>query len=263
MWGTLLVLALVLALNPVRLGLTLLLISRPRPVQNLLVFWIGCLVEGIPMMLVPLLILHHTPMFKSFMQDLATSSAVRHIHIGMGLVALFFGSLIVVRSLLKSRQQVRVPALTSGTSTLVAEPNTPNAISRLLRHAKDAPTEGGSVFRRLMGRAHRSWESGSLWVAFVIGLLSGPAPDEALYILIFIVTAGTGLGAQAVASVVFVFAMLALVELALVSYVFTPSATQAVLQRLQVWTVDHRRKILVAMCVIAGISLVTHGVVTG
>ena len=36
MWGSVGVLALLAALDPVRLGLTLLVISRPRPVQNLL-----------------------------------------------------------------------------------------------------------------------------------------------------------------------------------------------------------------------------------
>jgi hypothetical protein len=41
MWGSVLVLALLAALNPVRLGLALLVISRPRPVQNLLAYWVG------------------------------------------------------------------------------------------------------------------------------------------------------------------------------------------------------------------------------
>jgi Sap, sulfolipid-1-addressing protein len=40
-WGSVLVLALLAAVDPVRLGLTLLLISRPRPVQNLLAYGVG------------------------------------------------------------------------------------------------------------------------------------------------------------------------------------------------------------------------------
>jgi Sap, sulfolipid-1-addressing protein len=38
MWGAVLVLGLLEGLNPLRLGLTLLVLSRPRPVQNLLAY---------------------------------------------------------------------------------------------------------------------------------------------------------------------------------------------------------------------------------
>ncbi len=46
MWSSLLVLALPIALDPVRLGLNLLLVSRPRPAQNLLMYWVGCALVG-------------------------------------------------------------------------------------------------------------------------------------------------------------------------------------------------------------------------
>ena len=42
-----LVVALLSGFNPVRLGITLLVISRPRPMQNLFVYWIGCLVASV------------------------------------------------------------------------------------------------------------------------------------------------------------------------------------------------------------------------
>jgi Sap, sulfolipid-1-addressing protein len=93
MWSSVVVLALLAALNPVRLGLVLLVVSRPRPVQNLLAFWIGCLAASIAILLVPLIALHVTPMFRSLVQDLASpatlaSSTVRHIQVGMGVLTL-------------------------------------------------------------------------------------------------------------------------------------------------------------------------------
>ncbi len=45
--GTVLVLALAMATDPMRLGVTLLLISRPRPVLNLLVYWLGVMFVGV------------------------------------------------------------------------------------------------------------------------------------------------------------------------------------------------------------------------
>ena len=101
-WGSVLGLALLVALDPVRLGLILLVISRPRPVQNLLAYWVGCLIANVPYMLVPLTLLHVTPMFRSFAHDLAApatsaSSTVRHIQIGIGVLALSIAALMTVR----------------------------------------------------------------------------------------------------------------------------------------------------------------------
>jgi len=126
-------------------------------------------------------------MFRSFAQDLAspaTSSTVRHIQIGMGVLALSIAALMTVRSLTRPRQRAQLPTPGGNTSTLVLDSNTPTAISRLLGRAQDAPTEGGSAIRRLLGRAHNAWENGSLWVAFVIGFgLGGPPLDGLPFLL--------------------------------------------------------------------------------
>jgi Sap, sulfolipid-1-addressing protein len=95
----------------------------------------------------------------------------------------------------------------------------PTVISRLLGRAQDAATEGGSAIRRLLGRAHNAWESGSLWVALVIGMGFGrPAPDVALFVLAIIVASGAAIGTQVSAAIAFVVGVLAVVEITLVSY---------------------------------------------
>ena len=75
-WGSVLGVALLIALNPVRLGVILLMVSRPRPLQNLLAFGAGNLIVGVPAVLVPLVVLHVTPMFRSFVEGLGTAAAV-------------------------------------------------------------------------------------------------------------------------------------------------------------------------------------------
>jgi hypothetical protein len=261
-WSSVLVLALLAALNPVRLGLALLVISRPRPVQNLLAYWVGCLTVSAPYMLVPLMVLHFTPMFGSFAHDVATpgtvaSSTVRHIQIGMGLLALSIAALMTVR--FSARQRAHLPTPGANTSTLVPYSNTPTAISRLLGRAQDAPTEGGSPIRRLLGRAHNAWENGSLWIAFVIGLLFPPTLDGVLYVLAIIVPSGAAIGTQVGAAIAFVVGMLAVVEITLASYLVTPAKTQAVLRVLHDWARAHRRKVLVAMFAVVGVALVAQG----
>jgi Sap, sulfolipid-1-addressing protein len=46
MWGTVFMVALFTAPNPVHLGIAVVLLSRPRPLLNLLAFWLGGMVVG-------------------------------------------------------------------------------------------------------------------------------------------------------------------------------------------------------------------------
>jgi hypothetical protein len=260
MWGSVLLLALLASLNPVRLGIVLLVISRPRPVQNLLAYWVGGLTGSIWAVMVPLTVLHGTPMLKSVADDLAASPTVQHMRIGMGVFALSIAAVMTVRSLTRRRQQAHLPTPGGNTSTLVMESNTPTAISRLLGRTQNAPTEGGSAIRRLLNRAHAAWENGSLWVALVIGFfLGGPETDALLLLLAIIVTSGAAIGTQVSVAVAFALGLLSVVEMILVSYLITPAKTQAIVQRLHDWARAHRRKILVAMCTVGGVALLANG----
>jgi Sap, sulfolipid-1-addressing protein len=263
MWSSVLGLALLMALDPVRLGLTLLVISRPRPVQNLLAFWVGSLIVSVPAMLAPLMVVHVTPMLTTFAHDLSTSdtnSTVGHIQIGIGVFALSVAALITVR--LSARRRARLSTPDGNRSTLVLDSNTPTAISRLLDRAQDPTTDGGSAIRsairRLLRRAYNAWENGSLWVALVIGLGSVP-PADLLFALAIIVTSGAAIDTQVSAAIAFIVGMLALVEIILVMYLVRPAKTQAVVRLLHDWARAHRQQVLVAMFAVVGVSLLAQG----
>lgn len=279
MWGSVLVLSLPAALNPARLAITLLLTSRPRPVQNLFACWLGNLTSSIPVVVLPLTLLHATPMFDFFADGLARSATGRYIQAGIGAVALLVVALMIVRSLTSRRAQPSTPSGggrhriervhgNANTSTLVVAANVPPvvaanvppAISRLTQRAADARREDGSLFRRLLARAHDAWEGGALWVAFVAGLANPPAPDVAVLVVAIIVASGATIGTQVAAAIVFVVAVLALLEITLVSYVIAPSKTETILQVLHEWALANRRKILMAMLAVLGVSLVASGI---
>ncbi|ALR14448.1 gap protein [Mycobacteroides saopaulense] len=259
MWGSVLALVVLVALNPIRLGITLLVISRPRPAQNLLVYWAGCLIGCIPAVALPLTLLHITPVFRSFAEGVAGSPTIRHIQLGMGLLALSVAALITVRPLLRRRQPQAVSS--ANTSGAELNPQATNPISRLLGNADNDPSgSDGSSIRRLLRRATGAWENGTLWVAFLIGLLlGGIEPDAGLFLIAILVTSGAALGTQIIVAVVFAIGVLAIVELTLVSYLVAPAKTQTVVQLLHDWALAHRRKILIAMCIVAGVSLLLHG----
>jgi hypothetical protein len=253
-----LVLGLLVGLDPMRLGITLLVISRPRPVQNLLVFGAGCVAACIPTLVVPLALLHATPMFKSTAEEWATSTTGGLIQIGMGMLALTTATVLSVRFWMSHRARLSIPH--DDRSSLIVESKQPTPVSQLLTRARDAPTEGGSLFRRLLRRGHDAWEKGSLWVAFVVGFsFAGAPPDVALFLLAIVVVSGAAIGTQITATVAFIVGMLAVVEIVLISYLAAPAKTEATVQRLHDWAWAHHRKILVAMCTLAGVMLVAKG----
>jgi len=262
MWGSLLALALVGMFNPVRLAATLLVSSQPRPRHNLVAYWVGSLNMGIPALVVPLIVLHFTPAFRSFAHDWATpgsSSTVRYIQLGLGVLALSSAALITAGSLARRRQLARSAAARDNTPVLVLDSKAPPAISSQPLPAHDAVSEGVPAVRRLLGRAQDAWEKGSLWVSWAIGLLMGPAPDVVLFALAIIVASGAAIGTQVIGAIAYVIGVLGVVEIILVSYLITPAKTQAALRLLHGWTSAHRRKLLVAILAVVGLSMLAHG----
>ncbi|UUO01972.1 GAP family protein [Mycolicibacterium novocastrense] len=248
------------ALNPVRLALTLLVVSRSRPVQNVLAFWCGCLAGAIPGVVLPLTLIHVTGISDFVPQDAAASGTVRHVQIGAGVIALSVAALMTVRFLVRRRQHAPLSATNARVSAPPSRSNMPATLSRLLGESENAPDGGGSLFRRVLHRARSAWQNGSLWIAFVIGLVcGGPQPDVSLFVVAIIVGSGAAVGTQIMAATVFVVGTLGIIELILVSYLVTPQKTRAVLRVLHDWASRHRGQILVAIFTVIGIVLVAKG----
>ncbi|HTQ19162.1 MAG TPA: GAP family protein [Mycobacterium sp.] len=260
MWGSLLGLACLLAINPVLLAVILLVISRPRPMQNLAVCWVGCLITNVPSVLVPLLMLHVMPVFRATAHNLATASpnsTTRHIQIGVGALAVSISGLIVVRS--RARQRGKVPAAVDNSSTLVQDSGTPGAISLSRGGDQEESTERGSAMRRLVDRLNNAWENGSLWVALVAGMTFLPGPAWVLLADTTIAASGAPIGTQVIAAIAFVFVMLAVFEITIVSYLLTPEKTEAVLRPLHEWALAHRAHVVAATLALVGLSTVARG----
>jgi hypothetical protein len=258
----------VLALDPLRLGLILLLITRPRPLQSLLGYWVGAMTASVPYMLVPLVVLHVTPAFRPFAQHIATatftSASVRHTQIGIGVVTLLIAALMAVRFRASQRAYLSAPAGT--TPTAVPDPNPPTAISQPLDHTHDAPTGRHRQFWAVvrnpvgsLGPVRVAWENGSSWVSVVIGLASGPPPLTVLLVLTTIVASGAAIGTQVSLALAWVVGMFALVEIILVSHIAAPAKTEALLRLLHDWLLAHRRQTLIAVIAVAGVVMMAYG----
>lgn len=259
-WGSLLGLAFLFAINPVLLAVIVLLISRPRPVPNLLAYWAGTVLVNIPCLLVPLIVVHFAPTLTTLGTDSGspgTNSAGRYIQLGIGVLMLSIAALMAVRS---ARQRAKAPVPAENSPVLVLDTDTSETISSPFGRAHDRATEGGSVFRRLLHRMQDAWESGALWVAFVFGLCGFPPPLLVLFVDTTIVASGAPIGTQVIAVLVFVIAMFAVVEMTLVSYLVAPTKTLAVLRPLHDWALAHRRQILITIFTVVGLFQLARGI---
>jgi hypothetical protein len=201
-----LVLSLVAAMDPVRIGIAALLISRSRPMLNLLAFWLGGMAAGIAAPLVVLFFLRDfTLSVMRVMVSAVSSPIVAHIQVAIGVVAVPITALIAARVWARPR----APAPASGeASVLVREPKTPTRSSPL------------SIRGQL--------ESGSLVMAFVAGLALATPPVEYLAAIIAILASGAAAPAQVGAALIFTLVAFTVVEVPLISYLATPAKTLAV-----------------------------------
>ena len=261
MWGLLLALAIMFAVNPVLLAVIVLMISRPRPVQNLAAYWVGSMITSLLGLLIPLLLLHSTPAFRTYSESFGTSGkspAARIIQLTMGVLMLAAVAVMLVRS---ARQRARQPILVGNASGPVPDSDTPNPIASPFGNVRHEAGDNSSAFRRLLGRLQTAWEDGALWVSFVFGLGGLPPPMLVLFVLTPIVASGSPIGTQVLAVILFVIAMFVVVEITLVSYLITPARTLAVLSPMHDWAQAHRRHILITIFSVVGTIQVVNGIV--
>ncbi|MBS4726890.1 GAP family protein [Mycobacterium sp. SM1] len=235
--GAVLAMALIAAANPVRLGVALLLISRPRPLLNLLAFWLGAMATGITAGLSLLIAMHDFgPAAMQSLSALAARPAARRAHIAIGMAVLSLAVLVAVGFSVR-----RAPLTGGGAVARVPRASTPSLVSRLL------------------GRAQGVLQGKSLWPAFVVGLSSGFPAVEYPMALAVIAASGGAIGTQLSTVIMFVVVMLAVIELPLLSYPARPEQTQAALMRLHGWVRPRRRRILALSLGAAAVAIMATG----
>ncbi len=243
-WAAVLFFGLGTAIDPLRLGLTALVISRPRPLLNLFAFWLGGMTAGIGLATAVLLVMRDVALgairdAAALVEDFRSSVVIfsgGRLQITLGVFALLFALILA------AREKSRVPVPAGAGPVLAPEPSAPNA------------------FARLSTRFHGMLERGFVWGAFAVGLGSATPPVECLLVLTIIMASGAAAGAQVSAFVAFTLLVLVLVEIPLVAYLAVPQKTEAVVAVVDRWIRAHRRQITQTMLVVAGIAFIVQGV---
>jgi hypothetical protein len=236
-----LALSLLAAIDPVRIGITALLISRPRPMLNLLAFWVGGMAAGTVAAVVALLFLRDLTLSVETALVSATSSpSVAYLQFAIGVLAVSLAALMLAR--FGARQRTAVPVTGGESAVLLLEPNAPTGSSRL------------SIRGQL--------EGGSLAVAFVAGVALATPPAEYIAAIIAIMASEPTAAAQVGAALMFTVVAFTVVEVPLITYLTSPAQTLAVVRRLNDWISTRRQAIPAIVIGAIGFLLLVSGLGT-
>jgi hypothetical protein len=225
MWITILVMAVAISLEPFRIGMTVLMLNRPRPMLQLLAFLSGGFAMGISVGLVVLFVLQPRLLESKHF-------TLPKVQIAIGVLALL-GSAVVATNILAGRFGGRASA-----GDEAGAEASPGRLSTRVRHL-------------LRGR--------SLWIAAVAGLgIALPSVDY-LAALAVILASGTTATTQAGALLAFNVVAFALVEIPLAAYLLAPEKTRASMTALNDWIRSRRRREVAALLAGVGCVLIVIG----
>jgi hypothetical protein len=247
MWTMVLLMGLGMAIDPARLGLALVMLSRRRPMVNLFAFWVGGMLAGIGIGLAVLVVMRDIALVAlhsaaSVANELRSSVVILsggRLQITIGVIML----LLAARAVARARAQAGVPVgiADGGMSTLALE------------------VRPVGPFARLGVRTQQMLNCDVVWPAFVVGVASSP-PVESLIALTFIMASGAAIGTQFSAFLVFTLIVLAVIEIPLVAHLAMPQKTERVMLQVQDWLQTYRRQISLTMVTGVGFLFVFQGV---
>ncbi|OBJ48037.1 GAP family protein [Mycobacterium asiaticum] len=226
MWITILVMAIAVSLEPFRIGMTALLLNRPKPTLQLLAFLCGGFAMGITVGLVVLFV------FRRRLAD-TTYLTLPRAQLMIGGLAMLVGAVLAANILLGRGGR---------------RPELDVVVTRI-----------GSL--RPVVWLRQLLEGRSLWVAAVAGLGSGLPSVDYLAALAVILASRASATTQVAALLAFHAMAFAFVEIPLLAYLLKPEATGRGVARLNSW-IRSRRRLEVAILLLAvGGVLVTLGIV--
>lgn len=238
-WGMMVLLGLSVAPDPVRIATTAVLVSRPRPMSNLLAYWIGGMAAGLAFCIASLTLLRDfLPGFVHSITSMFATLTGGHTKIVFGVLLLTLAALCA-KGLV--RQRAQVPVSIPGPPAVAPRRILPGPISRPL-----------AWFRH-------SLKDGRPWISFVVGLNQGPPLVELFAAISIIEASGASIGAQLGATVVFIATVFAIIEIPLLSYLVRPAQTEIFMLSMCKWLGSHRRQFITVAAGTAGIILLVSG----
>ncbi|BCO98466.1 GAP family protein [Mycobacterium intracellulare] len=218
------VMALAVSLEPFRIGMTVLMLNRPKPLLQLLAFVAGGFAMGLTVGATVLFVLRRVLLRSTYF-------TLPRVQILIGALALAAAAGLAVKIVADRRR---------------GSPGVPPDRDR-----------AGPAW--LTTRLRRLLDGRSLWVAAAAGLgIALPSVDY-LAALAVILASGAPVMTQLGALLMFNVIAFSLVEIPLVAYLLAPTATRAAMTALQDWIRSRRRIEVAALLVAVGLVLLAAG----
>jgi Sap, sulfolipid-1-addressing protein len=228
--------AVAVSVEPFRIGMTLMMLNRPRPASQLLAFLCGGCTMGLGVGLVVLFLVREA-------LTEATHLTLPKVQIVIGVLALFVAAVLATDISVRRPERAPVAAAVGGDGAVVAEPAPP------------------TNSRRLAARARELMQGSSLWVAWVAGMGIALPSIDYMAALAVILSSKTAPMTQAGALLAFNVVAFALVEIPLLSYLAAPDKTRAWMAALNDWIRSRRRRDVAALLAVAGCAMIAVGAI--
>jgi hypothetical protein len=242
MWGTVLLMAVVVAVDPAQVGGVAYILSRPRAMQLLVAYFIGGFGASLIAGAVVVFVLDGVGIGQG-------SSIPPEIEIAVGALALVVAALVGsgvagrLRDRAKSRRASDPPA------------DGPASAGDSARSVEKLPG-----FDKLPHRLQDALHNDSPWLAWTYGVAFGMPSAYYLAAIAAILKSGVGTGTQIAALLVFSLVAFAVAEVPLVSFAVAPEATRARIDQLYTWVSTHQRTVVTTLASIVGAYLILIGV---
>ncbi|WP_210419560.1 GAP family protein [Mycolicibacterium sp. ELW1] len=238
MWTTVVLLGLAVSIEPARIALIALLLTRPRPARHLTVFLCTGLAMSLSVGFAVLFIFHH-----SFLGKADLNPAL--IQIGIGVVAVLLGALLMSKIPLRQfsrKEMAEVPA--GGANETVLEVEQELAPGRWKRLTAKV---------RAFVQGESSWFSGSIGAA-----LAMPSVDY-MALLALIIASKTPPAEQAAALVTFLLLASWAAVIPLLSFMVAPAKTRVWVQSFNEWIRTRTRRHAGIFVTVVGVVLIGVG----
>lgn len=219
---SILVMAVAVSLEPFRIGMTVLMLNRPRPLLQLLAFLGGGFAMGMTVGVFVLFVLRRVLLSSPYF-------TLPRVQIVIGVLALVAAAALAAMALAGRANGGRCAA---------------------------EPARDPASWKAWKARTRRLLDGPSLWVAGAAGLgIALPSVDY-LAALAVILASGSAVVTQLSALVMFHVVAFALVEIPFIAYLLAPQTTRASMAALQNWIRSRRRaEVATLLAAVGGVLL--------
>ena len=235
MWTTVIILALALNLEPNRLGVIGLLLLRPEPIRQLLVFLGSSFLVNSSVGLIVLFVINRGSLLKG-----ESSSAI--MQVGVGALALIVAAVLFTN--------IPMPGSKARAATAAAGAGEPGAIV----------SSGLPLVDNFTKRAGKLVQGGSLWFAAALGVGIALPSVDFVALLLLIAASGEPPRVQATALFTFLIVANAVLLIPMISYLLAKERTVTALEGLRSWVLARSRRDYAVLLAIAGTVMVTVGI---